>query len=124
MKNKILYISIIHALIFSSNVRAQNMFQKVLGGTGSDFGYFSELTPDSGQIIFGSTDGFGFGSNDFYLVKTDMNGDTMWAKAYGNIGSDIGYHMQRTSDGGYILIGETGSFGAGNIDIYLVDMLM
>ncbi|HIO73354.1 MAG TPA: T9SS type A sorting domain-containing protein [Flavobacteriales bacterium] len=96
------------------------MFQKVLGGTGNDFGYFSEVTPDSGQIIFGYSDGFGFGSDDFYLVKTDANGDTMWSKAYGNIGSDIGYHMQQSADGGYIMIGETGSFGAGGVDFYAV----
>ena len=119
MNNKILYISIL-ALLSFANAQAQNVFQNVLGGTGNDFGYFSELTPDSGQIMFGCTDGFGFGSNDFYLVKTDMNGDTMWAKTYGNIGSDIGRHMQQTSDGGYILIGETGSFGAGGVDIYLI----
>ncbi|PCH97829.1 MAG: hypothetical protein COB85_02440 [Bacteroidetes bacterium] len=120
MKNNFLHFYIILAFLVTSNVQAQNMFQNVLGGTGNDYGYFSELTPDSGQITFGCSDGFGFGSNDFFLVKTDINGDTMWAKAYGGVGSDIGRHMQQTSDGGYILAGETGSFGAGGTDIYLV----
>jgi hypothetical protein len=44
---------------------------------------------------------------------------TYFAKTYGGTGGDIAYSVQQTSDGGYILAGETDSFGAGG-DIFLI----
>jgi len=47
-------------------------------------------------------------------------GDTLWTRTYGGSDADYGYGVQQTSDGGYIIAGETASFGAGSYDIYLV----
>ncbi|MFZ8835401.1 MAG: hypothetical protein ACO2O5_14590 [Candidatus Caldipriscus sp.] len=55
-----------------------------------------------------------------FLVKTDANGNVQWAKTYGGAGWDQPYSVQQTSDGGYILTGETTSFGAGDRDIFLI----
>jgi len=100
---------------------AQTMYQNVIGGAGgNDFSYFSQLTSDSGQILVGSTDQFGSGAEDVYLVKTKANGDTIWAKAYGNIGADIGHQVIQTSDGGYMVVGQTASIGAGGLDVYAI----
>jgi hypothetical protein len=38
--------------------------------------------------------------------------DTLWTRRYGTEDNDIGYDMQLTSDGGYIIVGQTGAFGA------------
>ena len=43
-----------------------------------------------------------------------------WAKAYGGSAYDYLYSLQQTSDGGYILGGLTGSFGAGSSDFLLI----
>ncbi len=43
-----------------------------------------------------------------------------WNKTYGGTGSDLGYSLVQTSDGGYALAGNTNSFGAGGNDFYLV----
>jgi len=46
--------------------------------------------------------------------------DTLWTRTYGGAGSDVGYSVQQTNDGGFIIAGATNSFGAGDYDIYLI----
>jgi len=46
--------------------------------------------------------------------------DTEWTKTYGGGSPDYGFSVEQTSDGGYIIGGRTGSFGAVGYDIYLV----
>jgi hypothetical protein len=69
--------------------------------------------------VAGWTYSFGAGSADFFLIKTDANGNIIWAKTYGGIYIDSATSVQQTSDGGYIVAGRTGSFGAGG-DIFLI----
>jgi len=53
------------------------------------------------------------------LIKTDSTGDTIWTKTYHESG-DYGQSVAQTADGGYVVVGSTRSFGAGNIDVYLI----
>ena len=93
---------------------------KNYGGFDTDIGFSVLQTPDAGYIIAGSTTSYGAGGCDVYLVRTDMNGDTLWTRNYGGTSYDVARAIQRTSDGGYIIAGSTESFGAGNSDIYLI----
>ncbi len=43
-----------------------------------------------------------------------------WENAYGGIEVDVGYGMIRCAEGGHFIIGSTSSFGAGDVDFYLV----
>ncbi len=99
---------------------AQITFQKTYSGTGDDRGYSVQQTADGGYIITGSTFSFGAGNHDVYLIKTDVNGDSLWTKTFGGLNDDEGRSIQQTSDGGYIIAGSTESFGAGDFDIYLI----
>ena len=67
----------------------------------------------------GGTESFGAGSYDVFLLKTDASGNLQWAKTFGGGALDVAYSVQQTSDGGYIVAGFTGSFGAGG-DVFLV----
>jgi len=96
------------------------LWTRTYGGWGSDAGYSIEETSDGGYIIAGYTGSFGEGFYDFYLIKTDPEGDTIWTRTYGGSGWDRGFSVQQTSDGGYIVVGATTSFGSGLYDVYLV----
>jgi hypothetical protein len=60
------------------------------------------------------------GMQDAWLVKTDGSGNMQWNQTYGGIGNDLAAALVQTSDGGYALAGLTRSFGAGNLDAWLV----
>jgi hypothetical protein len=93
---------------------------KTYGGTSSDWALSVQQTSDGGYIVAGSTDFFGEGLDDIFLIKTDANGNVQWAKTYGGTSYDWAFSVQQTSDGGYIVAGPTYSFGAGTWDAFLI----
>jgi ribosomal protein S11 len=95
-------------------------FAKTYGGTGDEGAYSVQQTLDGGYIVAGWTSSFGTGFNDAFLIKTDANGNIIWAKTYGGTGYEGASSVQQTSDGGYIVAGLTASFGAGWYDIFLI----
>lgn len=96
------------------------LWTKTYGGINNDEGYSSHITFDGGYIIVGSTTTFGAGASDMYLIKTNSNGDTLWTRTFGGTGLDVGYSVKQTTDSGFIILGITNSFGAGNYDMYLI----
>ncbi len=95
-------------------------WSKAIGGNEVEWGYSVKQTFDNGFIIAGYTNSYGAGGYDVYLVKTDSLGDTVWTKSYGGEDWDLGYSVQQTSDSGFVICGETYSFGSGNTDVYVI----
>ena len=107
-------------LLIKTDPSGNAEWTKTFGGTGRDYGNSVQQTSDGGFIVLGYTLSFGAGGEDFYLVKTDMNGNEQWNKTFGGTASDIGYSVRQTNDGGLILTGHTLSFGAGVHDVWLI----
>ncbi|MCK4234332.1 T9SS type A sorting domain-containing protein [candidate division WOR-3 bacterium] len=82
--------------------------------------YSIQQTSDGGYIMASGTWSLSQNDWDVHLLRLDTNGDTVWTKRYGGTEYDIGYSVQQTSDGGYIIAGWTSSFGAGESDAYFI----
>jgi len=106
--------------LIKTNSFGDTLWTRTYGGPGDDEGYSVQETTDGGFIVAGFTNSYGEGNYDFYLIKTDSNGDTLWTRTYGGTGDDEGYSVQQTTDGGYVVAGYTNSFGSGNYDFYVI----
>ena len=106
--------------LLKTNAQGDTLWTRTYGGTNDDAGYSVLQTTDGGYIIAGTTRSYGVGDSGVYLVKTNARGDPLWTKTYGGTSYDVGYSIQPTADGGYIIAGLTASFGAGSADVYLL----
>ncbi len=84
------------------------------------YGWSVMQTNDGGFVVVGVTSSSFPGGTNFYMVKTDANGDSIWTRSYGGDGNEKAYSVVQTDNGGYILAGYTDSFGAGAWDFYVV----
>ncbi|WP_128694285.1 PKD domain-containing protein, partial [Methanoculleus taiwanensis] len=90
-------------------------WQKCLGGSGDDGAFSIQQTSDGGYIIAGrasSNDGDVSGNHgnwDFWVVKVNASGNVTWQTCLGGAFHDFALSIQQTSDGGYIVAGNTAS---------------
>jgi predicted secreted protein len=106
--------------LVKTDASGNQQWNKTYGGTRDESLQRFVQTTDGGYALAGSTNSFGSGNFDFWLVKTNANGNQLWNKTYGGTGDDRCYGLAKTSDGGYALAGDTNSFGAGGYDFWLV----
>ncbi len=95
---------------------------RTIGGKDWDEGCAVVQTPDSGYIITGITQSFGYGGADVYIIKLDAEGNLQWNKVIGGVYDDGGYAITQTQDGNYAIVGYTQSFGKGWEDAYIIKL--
>lgn len=96
-------------------------WQRCLGGGREDEAYSIQQTLDGGYVVAGSTesnDGDVVGNHlyldvypthDAWVVKLDGFGAILWQACLGGIRWDHAYFIEQTSNGGYVVAGETNS---------------
>ena len=111
----LLIISLTHSVEGSSE-----MWSQTYGGELDDEATSIVEAEDRGYVIAGTTHSFGAGGADFWLFKTDESGNMLWNRTFGGPENDFAQAMIKTNDGGYVIAGETNSFGAGGSDCWLI----
>lgn len=95
---------------------------RTIGGTNNDYAYSIIQTADGGYAVAGYTVSYGTGGGDFYIVKLNSSGTLQWSITHGGTSVDIANSIMQDKDGGYTVAGQTGSFGAGNYDMYIMHL--
>ncbi|TKJ42324.1 hypothetical protein CEE37_01190 [candidate division LCP-89 bacterium B3_LCP] len=107
-------------LLLKTDDQGNEEWHQTFGGTANDYGYRVEVIPDSGYIVSGYTESFGSGKADLWLLKVDTNGEEIWSRTYGGSSNDFGGCVRILEGEGYIISGETHSYGSGKGDIWLI----
>jgi hypothetical protein len=108
------------AYIIKLDSKGNMVWERMFGGKETDNAVFIEQISDGGYIVAGSTQSFGSGKADAYVIKLNSKGNKVWEKTFGGKEWDNAQAIQETSDGGYILAGSTNSFGSGKGDAYII----
>jgi putative intracellular protease/amidase len=99
-------------LVIKTDLEGNELWSKTFGGEFTDLGNSVHATGDGGLIIGATTNSFGGGNSDPYLIRTDAEGNQIWANAYHPTGEhghgfDWCNDMCVTSKGEYYLVGYT-----------------
>ena len=109
--------------IIKLNLNGDIDWQKTFGGGNDDVAYsIQQTSPDGGYIVAGQSSSLGNPLGDIWILKLKSNGDIDWQKTYGGTASSTANCIKQTSDGGYIVAGETSSSGAGSADVWVLKL--
>jgi hypothetical protein len=100
-------------------------WNQTYGGSGTEYLNSLVVTIDGGYALAGSTNSFGSGSADVWLVKVDSLGNMEWNQTYGGPIADYCDSMVTSGNGGYALacIVQPPTFLDGNFWLITVDSL-
>lgn len=106
-----------NTLLIKTDTDGNELWIKTLEGREA---WWVQQVTDGGYVLCGQTSSLGAGGSDVWLMKADAEGNTTWEKTFGGNRDDVGHFVQQTTDGGYIISGNTRSFGDGGVDIWLI----
>ena len=118
------------AILMDSN--GERIWRRYFGGSSNDRSYAALEADDGGFLMIGASESDDFdieddkGSYDYWVVRLDKSGNKLWTKSFGGSEIDVGYSVTKTTDGNYIIAGDTRSMDKdvsnffGNADAWLV----
>jgi hypothetical protein len=103
-------------------VEFDSLWVKTYGAVNSDLATCVQQTSEGGYVVCGYTISAGSGDNDVLVMKFDLSGNLLWSKLFGGAGNDQASCIVQTSDMGYVISGQTNSFGASNFDAFTLKL--
>ena len=98
--------------IIKTNFSGDTIWTKVFGGDSTDYAMSASARFDSTYLIGATTNSFGHGNFDGYVLNLNQNGDTFWTQTYGEEKEDIINSIKSTPDSGFVFVGSTMSYNA------------
>jgi len=108
-------------LIVKTDAEGQIEWSRSFGGTGSEYGNACAEVAD-GYLVTGFTTSFGAGSRDLWVIRTDREGHEQWSRTFGGPSWEMGTSVLPRPDGHIVVCGSTHSFGAGEEDLWLLEL--
>ena len=94
-------------------------WSKTYGGSYGDGAWSLQKAVDGGYILAGYTCSIGEGG-DLWMIKTGPYGEEQWGRIYGGSNEEVGYCINHTRDGGYVVTGATESYALGGERLWLL----
>ena len=113
MKKTLALTITLFSFLFLNGQTPDLVWQKLIGGSLYEQATAIQQTSDGGYIIAASSDsqdgdvGSTNGDYDYWVIKLDMEGKVVWKYTYGGSDWDLPHSIKPTSEGGFIIIGDT-----------------
>jgi len=101
--------------VIKLNANGLKQWSNYYGGTFTDTAYDAIQTEDNGYMIVGASDSTdvdisnNHGGYDFWVINISNTGELIWEKSFGGNETDEARAISKTSDGNYLVVGDTRS---------------
>ncbi len=103
--------------------KGEVMWHILLGGKKKDEGKAITRAADGSLIVLGTSKSFAkHYDRDLYVAKISLEGKLIWDKSLGGNRDEFAGGIARTDDGGFLVVGDSNSFGNGYKDVYIVKL--
>ncbi|MFX1539796.1 MAG: hypothetical protein ACFFBX_03350, partial [Promethearchaeota archaeon] len=106
--------------LIRTDANGNYLWDQTFGGMYSDYGWALVQCSDDGFALVGVTSGFGAGSYDALLIRTNAAGNLLWYQTYGGSSYEYVYAITLCTGDGFAITGYTYSYGAGSADMWLI----
>ncbi len=107
--------------LIKTDAEGNQQWSKTYGGRGSDSSRAVQQTSDGGYIIGATTQSFGSGGDDIWVIKTDASGNIVWQKTFGGVNQDHCNAILQLPSGDYVLIGDWDLGGTSDLYVMKLD---
>jgi uncharacterized delta-60 repeat protein len=109
--------------VMKLDVNGEQVWHQLFGFKSIEYATGITQTPEGGYLVVGTTKSMGHGKYDFYVLELDPKGHLHWGNLYGGADKDIAHAVAKTSNNSFVIVGETKSFGNGDKDFFMLDLL-
>jgi hypothetical protein len=106
--------------LVKTDANGSEEWNQTYGGLNDDSASAVIQVADGGFLIAGATKSYGAGDKDIWLVRTYANGTIKWNQTFGGSERDSASSVIQTADGDFLIVGYTESYGAGDMDMWLL----
>jgi hypothetical protein len=105
------------------NGKGDVLWHILLGGKKQDVGKSITRAADGSLIILGTSKSLAkHYDRDIYVAKVSLEGKLVWEKSFGGKRDEFAGGIAITDDGGFLVVGDSNSFGNGYKDVYIVKL--
>ena len=110
------------AWVVKINTTGEIVWEKTYGGSERDSAHQIIRADDGGFMVVGENNSHSAGKSDVWVFKLTSDGSLVWEQMIGGQYDDKGYSIQETTDSGYLVAGNTQSYGAGGTDAWVIKL--